>query len=451
MMQLSDGVFSAYENAIPDWFAKLRSKEPDWYLARRKKSVHRVAHDNFPIAAREAWKYSADTRFFDGRILDRLSAADALSENIFIERERAEKKHADAVTIEFNNGIRYKSASLSDPKTEGVEVFNPDALGQEQFALWMDLFARHDRDGIYIDLNEAFNSEVSCIRITRSLAKPLHLVYRVGSEAAVYPRVLIDVLPGVKAEVIEEYCSSNGASSLHYHSNAVCKVRLQEKAELNWVSVIDQGDESFHIGHSHFRVEKSATLKAHLFSLRGSAVRHDFRCDLVDKEAHVDIMGLLLAADKEHSDQRIVLNHNKAFTSSRSKAKALLSDAAQGVFNGRIFIDKHAGGVSAQLHNSNLLLSERAAMNTKPELEIYADDVQCSHGATVGRLDEEQLLYLRSRGLARQQAVTLLLSGFIEEQMAYLAESEAMSHSFYPWLRQKIEEKFSVMLKGGVL
>jgi Fe-S cluster assembly protein SufD len=214
---------------------------------------------------------------------------------------------------------------------------------------------------------------------------------------------------GAKATLIERYA---GTDATRYFNNSLSEITLQEEAELEHYRLQEESPEAYHL-HSLFINQHEQSRYGNTgFSLGGAWSRTELTLDFLGESATADLDGLYLAGEQQLSDVHLDIRHGVPGCASHTSYRGLLHGRGRAVFDGRIEVKTHAGGSDAHLNNANLLLSRNAEVDTKPQLEIHADDVRCSHGATVGQLDPTQLFYLRSRGIDAAEARRLLCLGF---------------------------------------
>jgi Fe-S cluster assembly protein SufD len=266
-------------------------------------------------------------------------------------------------------------------------------------------------------LNDAFIGAGARIQIAPGVhcATPLHLEFLqsgASGPSMSHPRVVIECAAEARLDVIEHHA---GGSDQQHLSNVVTEIHLAEEARLRYYRVQDEAPQAFHVGRAYVTQRSRSRFEGYFFSSGAALSRHDIDVACLEPKCTCEVAGLYLGYRNQHVDYHLNIDHAGRATCSRAYFKGVLGDRARGVFNGRILVKAGAQGADAQLTNRNLLLSERAEIDTKPELEIYADDVKCSHGASVGRLDQEALFYLRSRGIPLADARAMLIQAFARE------------------------------------
>lgn len=227
---------------------------------------------------------------------------------------------------------------------------------------------------------------------------------------AFHPRKLLLLGKHSNTTIIDNYLGLDEHSS--YFANTLTEIHLLDGARLHYYRVQQESDQARHIGHISIRQEQDSLLQLSCISIGAALARSEIHCRLAGPGAELQARGLYLGRNRQHTDQHVHVEHRCPHTRSDMHYRGLLDDRAQGVFTGRVLVHKGAQGIDARQLNANLLLSDKAEADSKPELEIHANDVKCGHGATVARLDEDMLFYLRSRGLGESAARTMLCLAF---------------------------------------
>jgi Fe-S cluster assembly protein SufD len=264
-------------------------------------------------------------------------------------------------------------------------------------------------------LNAALATDGADVRVAADVivTQPIHLVYLSdGSPTISSPRSTITAGPGSSVRVVETFAGVTGAAAL---TNAVTTVHCGPHAHVELDRLQDEARDAIHLSLLDVHQAESSRVCARLVALGASIARHEMRVRLGGERAEVRLDGLYLPRAGQHHDQPVLVEHAARTTRSRQHYQGVADGDGRGVFNGRIIVHPGADGTDAEQSNPNLLLSDRAEIDTRPRLEIYADDVRCTHGATVGRLDESALYYLRSRGIPRKQAREMLIHAAVDE------------------------------------
>lgn len=267
-----------------------------------------------------------------------------------------------------------------------------------------------ERNG-FTALNLAF-ARVSVIRIPKdtSVAEPLELNFAAENGGAIFPHVIVVADRGSKATLIESYASPSKS-----FTNAAVQIFVGDGANLTHYRVQKESAEAFHVGTTEVTLNRGSYYDSTSINLGGALSRHDIDLKFTAEGGEAFVDGLYMLNGSQHADTHSVIDHLVPNCTSHQNYKGVLNDKSRAVFNGIVFVREDARGTDAEQSNKNLLLSNEARVDTKPQLEIFNDDVKCSHGATVGQLDEEELFYLLTRGLPETLARNLLTYGFAEE------------------------------------
>lgn len=272
-------------------------------------------------------------------------------------------------------------------------------------------------DETFVALNTAFMSDGVLIHVPKGevIPRPIHILYLTTThekEVMYNYRNIIFLEEGSEATIIEHYASWDGSPSL---TNVVTEIKIDHNAVLHHVKIQEEATIVDHLAVTQAEVHTNAVLTSAIFTVGARLSRNDLRVRLVGEGAECNLSGLVLASGEQHQDNHTLIDHQAPHGSSREIFKGIHTDSSRGVFNGRIIVREEAQITNAEQSNKNLLLSEKALVNSNPQLEIYADNVRCTHGSTTGQLDEDAIFYLRSRGLDVLTAQSLLINGFANE------------------------------------
>lgn len=271
---------------------------------------------------------------------------------------------------------------------------------------------------LFTALNDSWLTDGAYLRVGRNVHvdRPFQLVWLTTAQtvpSGVAQRLLVELEEGSEASVLEQFVSSDDARNVF--TNGVTELLVADNARLHHCRLHLEGGGALHVGTVQASLGRAATLSGFHMALGGVLKRIDLKVHMRGEGAHCELNGVYLPRNQEVVDYHTCLEHEVPNCTSEETFRGIIADRARAVFNGRIHIHRDAQKTSAHLSNRNLLTSNTAEVDTKPELEIYADDVQCSHGATVAQLDETQMHYLRTRGISQQEARVLLSFGFINE------------------------------------
>ena len=395
-----------------------RSRRADaskpWLAQHRRDAIHSLRQLAFPQRRQEAWRYTRVDQLLQH---DFIPATGEAEPQVDIEQWRLPRLDAHRVVL-VNGRFVPGLSSLGDlPAGVTVAGLEQQISGNSVLpARWLGRAAGEPAH-VFNALNSAALEDGLFIHVARGkrLDRPIEVLHLTdAADAAVLANTRSLVLLEADAQVtlVERFSGMDGAL---YFSNGLSEIILQEGAGLEHYRLQDESSSAFHLhslfvnqhSHSHYRNSS--------YALGGTWSRTELTLDFLGPRAAVELDGLYLAGEQQLSDVHLDIRHAVPGCASHSRYKGVLYGRARAVFDGRIEVGAGADKSDAHLHNDNLLLSRNAEVDTKPQLEIYADDVQCSHGATVGQLDEAQLFYLRSRGIAEAEARRLLCLGFAAE------------------------------------
>lgn len=323
--------------------------------------------------------------------------------------------HEEANVLVFLNGAY--AADLSQVRSAELVVLPLEDAARGEYAgiVTQNLghSSRYNRDGIHA-LNTAFVTGGVFIHVKRNqtAAHPIYFYYFTDAREAnilAQPRTLVHVAENAEVQMVETYATLGSSESF---TNQVIEIVLERDARVEYYKIQNDAAHTHQVGTTHFRQVGKSYLYAVTISLNGGIVRNNLNIALEAERGEAHLYGLYFLQGHSHVDNHTVVDHAKPNCESNELYKGIVSDTAQAVFNGKIFVREDAQKTNAYQSNKNVLLTEGAGVNTKPQLEIFADDVKCSHGCTVGQLDEEGLFYLRSRGISEKTAKALLVHAF---------------------------------------
>ena len=406
------------------------AKQPEWLKNLREKAFRYFTANGFPLVQSEEWKYTniapmAKENFLLAELSE--TAADEIkAENLEVELDAAPAASKTAAfvfdeskrsVLIFNNGVFDKGASKLDD-LQGAEVLSfSEAAADERYAeifkTRLGSLVDSEKNG-FTALNTAFIGDGVFIHLPKNakINQPVQLLFLTDEGKVSFPRVLIVAESFAEATIIETY---NRSGETKYLTNAVVEISVADEAKIKHFRVQRESHQAFHISTTAAEVGRGSVYDTTAINLGAKLSRHDvlLKFNAEGGEAFVD--GLYFLGEAQHHDTHSVIRHDVPNCTSHQTYKGILNDKSRGVFNGKVFVAVGASGTDGYQSNKNLLLSNEARVDTKPQLEIFNDDVKCSHGATVGQLEEEELFYLLSRGLNDNLARNLLTYGFAEE------------------------------------
>ena len=391
------------------------SKSLAWLAAHRQSAFDQFQEAGFPTRRHENWKYTDVSRITKTGFVTANSAHNTIQAG---ELDKLKFNTENCHELVFINGqfsAEHSSiGSLDDQVVIGSlrdALINTPELIENQF----NQFASEDH--IFAALNTAFFCDGAFIYVPDNVVieDPI-VIYYVSSHNEVKlvttPRNLIIMGKNSQANVIESF---HGLKGVVNFTNTITEIETAVGAVLEHYKIQQENTDSFHVGGTHLVQHRNSRVESHSISLGGAIVRNDIVTDLAGEGAEIILNGLYMGNGRQHIDNHTLVNHSNPHTQSDENYRGVLDGRAQGVFNGKVIVHKNAQKTEAAQSNANLLLSDHAEIDTKPELEIYADDVKCSHGATIGQLDKNMLFYLRSRGLDEATAKSLLTFAFADE------------------------------------
>lgn len=398
----------------------------DWLDEFRAQAARQWEKTLWPTKKTEAWMYTplASLQKNTNFIWAGTSSEQSISELIDI----------DAIRLVFVNGVFDAKASSQLP----IEVVRfSQASSDQQKLIRQHLGSVIEGDKhLFSGLNNAWLEEGILIHLQsgQQLNKPVYIVQVSQGDHvahAINHRLLVVLEKNSRAEIIEHFIST--ASQQSHFVNAVTEAVLQEGAHLHHYNLHLETEQQQHIGAVHVNLGRNSRLRAFTLALGSQLMRIDYQCHHRGEGAELDLQGIYLPRNQQLVDYHTNIQHWVPHCTSNEVFRGIISDEANAVFNGRIHIHPKAQKTLAELSNKNLLTSNKAQINTKPELEIYADDVKCAHGATVSQLNQQALYYLQSRGISQADAQVMMSFGFINELLQAI-EQESVRHYLSPRL-----------------
>ena len=429
---------TAAETALAHAYSAARTRLPgdDAIAAQREAAFDVFAKEGLPHRRIEDWKYT-DLRALmrdakplaappDAAAKTRAKAAGALLGDVECRR------------LIFVDGAFVAELSDIAGLERGLAVRSlADALSDNDPVLTAHLGKLAPGSDVAVALNTALMGDGAVIRIGAgsTIERPLHLLF-VASEkpAATFVRSLVVVEQGARAMLIE---SHEGPAGRDYQVNAALEMFVGDAAHVDHVKIIGEGSDALHVSTLAAAIGAKARFNTFTFTTGGAVVRNQLFLKFDGEDTVAGIRGATLIKGHQHADTTLVVNHIARGCQSREVFKTVLDGDAHGVFQGRIIVRPHAQKTDAKMMTQALLLSDRAEADNKPELEIFADDVQCGHGATAGALDEEMKFYLMARGIPAGEAEALLIRAFVGEAIEGIEHAglrEALMDSVAAWL-----------------
>jgi Fe-S cluster assembly protein SufD len=382
-----------------------------WLEQLRRGAMDRFRETGFPEENEEEWRYTQIAPVVRTRFVP--SAAAAISE---ADVDRFSFRSETAVELVFVNGRFSPERSRLADLPRGVRVRSLAEAMREESDLLQQHLGRHASadQNPFVALNTGFISDGAFVFVPKGavIRRPIHLLYLstvAGEPAVSHPRTIVIGEENVEATLVETYASSEKGV---YLTNAVTEIVLGQNSRFDHCKVQLESLQAYHVATMQVQLARTAVFSSHSATIGGAVTRNDLNAALAGEGAQATLNGLVLIGGTQHCDNHTLLDHQQPHCPSHELYKHVLQDRASGVFRGKILVRPHAQKTDSKQTSRTLLLSDNAQMNSQPALEIYADDVKCTHGSTTGPLNEQMLFYLRQRGVGIEAAQHLLTYAF---------------------------------------
>jgi Fe-S cluster assembly protein SufD len=412
--------FDAVEPIVKQFGDVEKPAQPKWLAPVRKAGIADFAELGFPKLSDEDWRFTnvAPIAKLNFQLAKKVSVNGAeskvLNESVFAE--------LPGNRLVFVNGFFSEKLSQLKSIPDGVRIENLSTALAKDSALVEKHLGKyaHTKNNAFAALNQAFFSDGAFIFVPKGveIAEPIQLIYissAKNSGETIQPRNLIIAEANSKLTVAESYLSTGDAA---YFTNAVTEILAGDNAAIEHVKLQDEAVSAFHVATIAGEFGRASNVNVHSFALGAKLSRTNIRTKLAGEGLECILNGLYLTRGEQLADHHMIVEHAQPHCASHEYFNGILDDKSKGVFHGRIYVHPIAQKTDAKQTNKNLLLSDDATADTKPQLEIYADDVKCTHGATVGQLNDESIFYLRSRGLDAETARRMLIHAFAGEIIA---------------------------------
>ena len=380
----------------------------------RKQAIAKFAGLDFPDLHQEDWRFTDISPIlkynFNYADKNNLPLKSEISKFLF--------ERMASHTIVFVNGFYSPAFSTLLPLPNGAVIGSLAGSMMQSDHGAEEYFSKHAASdtNVFTVLNTAFVTDGAYVRIPESviIEKPIHLVFISHGDGKFIsqPRNLIIAGRNSQAKIIEHYI---GTDNHIYFTNAVTEIYLDENSNVETVKIQSESTKSYHIATTEVSLESNSNYESQAISLGASIYRHNLNVILKGEGGNATLEGLYLTSGEQLSDTHSLIDHTAPHCTSHEHYKGILDGKSRGVFNGRIMVRKGAQQTNSYQENRNIILSNEAKVDTKPQLEIFADDVKCSHGATVGQLNDEAIFYLRSRGIGEELAKLILIHAFAND------------------------------------
>lgn len=381
----------------------------------RTNAMRNFEQQGFPHRKLENWKYTS----LNSVLKNDFSVFPKTEPHVAFEDVKRYFLHeVDTFKVVFVDGVF--SSFLSATTHDGIDVcLMSSALTKPKYKMVIDAFFNKiaHLDDSMTSLNTAFANEGAYINIPRGkvVEKPIEIMYfSTGSEPAlmVQPRNLVVVGENAHVQIIERHQSLGSNPVL---TNSVTEIFANKRAIVDYYKIQNDTDQASLIDNTYISQQQESIAKVHTFSFGGRITRNNLNFYHKGERVDSTLKGITILAGKQHVDHHTLVQHAQPNCESHQNYKGIFADRSTGVFNGKIYVEREAQKTDAFQQNNNILLSESATINAKPQLEIFADDVKCSHGCTIGQLDESAMFYMQSRGIPKKEAKALLMYAFSNE------------------------------------
>lgn len=378
----------------------------------RTAAIKNFENKGFPTKKDEAWKYTS----LNAILKNDFTVFPKTENNIqYSDVKKYFLHEIDTYKVVFIDGVF--SSHLSSTTHEGIDVcLMASALTKPKYKMVIDTYFNKiaNKDDSLSSLNTAFANEGAYINIPKSKVadKPIEIMYfSTGNEAALMtqPRNLVIVGENSHVQIIERHQSLNDNPVL---TNSVTEIFAQKRAIVDYYKIQNDTLEANLIDNTYVSQQKESHVSVHTFSFGGNLTRNNLNFYHFGERLTSTLNGITIIGEKQHVDHYTLVKHSAPNCESFQDYKGIYSDRSTGVFNGKVYVEKDAQKTNAFQKSNNILLSDKATINAKPQLEIFADDVKCSHGCTVGQLDETAMFYMQARGIPKKEAKALLMYAF---------------------------------------
>lgn len=391
----------------------LNGEKDSAFHQMRKSAIDEFSKLSIPTQKDEEWKYTNVSpllkhNFVRGKKVD--VNPDRINKFLFDQLEHS--------LMVFVNGHFAPELSRLDDIPDTVKV---SSLSDE-LKMNNPVVAKHlgkyavSKNQIFTALSTAFSKDGAFIYVPdgKVVENAIHIIFLTSSEQKIFtqPRNLFIAGKNSQVTIIEHYVSDDNNI---YFTNSVTEIIADESAIVDHIRLQEESTKAFHIARMEVDQERSSNFSSHLISTGAEFARNDFNATFNDEGSESTLNGLFMIKDDQLFDAHTMIDHAKPHCVSHEHYKGILQDKSKGVFNGKVMVRQDAQKTNAFQENNTILLSNDAVMNTKPQLEIFADDVKCSHGATIGKLDQNAMFYLKSRGIGDEAATAILIHAFASD------------------------------------
>lgn len=408
---------------IKDWYIsnfgefekRLNGGKESSIHQKRKDALSNFSRLEFPTIKDEEWKYTSIAPLLKYNFVPsyerKIVSKEFIKSLLFDEMEHS--------LIVFINGRYSSENSILLNMPEGVivdSIANQIKINNEVLLKNFGKYADH-QNHIFTALSTAYTEDGAFIYVPaeKIVEEPIHIIFITASgneKILTQPRNLFVAEKNSQVTIIEHYVGNEGEI---YFTNSVTEIVAEENAVVDHIKLQEESKKAFHIARMEVDQERSSNFSSHLISTGGDLTRNDFNARFNDEGGECTLNGLYMIDGTQLFDAHTLMDHAKPHCNSHEHYKGILDEKSRGVFNGKIIVRQDAQKTNAFQENNSILLSDEALVNTKPQLEIFADDVKCSHGATIGQMDDDAKFYLKSRGIGEEASKGILLHAFASD------------------------------------
>lgn len=423
-----------YINQFDEFERSLNGEKSSDLHKIRKSAINKFSTLNFPTQKDEEWKYTNISPLlkhnFSPIPVQAKVSPEVIGKFLFDKMEHS--------LLVFVNGIFSPELSKLIDIPKGVEIGSISEAIKSDNKIVKKHFGKYAENENYFftTLSSAFTKDGAFVYVPdgKVVEDPIHIIFLTNSgneKIITQPRNLFVAGKNSQVTIIEHFISNDDSV---YFTNSVTEIVADENANVDHIKLQEESKKAFHIARMEVDQERSSNFSSHLISVGAEISRNDFNARFNDDGGECMLNGLFMIEDEQLFDAHTMIDHAKPHCNSHEHYKGILQDKSKGVFNGKVMVRQDAQKTNAFQENNTILLSDDAVMNTKPQLEIFADDVKCSHGATIGKLNDEAKFYLKSRGIGEESATAILIHAFA---------SDVITSIKIPALRDYLEEIIS--------
>ena len=410
------------------------SNEPQFSQVLRTNAKKALENLEFPTSKTEYWKY---TRI--GKIINKTYGIqhEVSDSNIDISSYLIPELDANIVVlvngffrpdlskIETENGLKINSLKEVINQSDSFIKDHLGEIAKAEKELFIALNTLCFTDGVYVDLDK-----------NAVIEKPIHIINITNSDNLITnTRTIVKAHDNSSVKIIESFVNLQGEESF---TNNVSEFFLNPNSNVEYNKIQNKAGESYQISSEQVYQRKDSNFTINTMTLQGTLVRNNLNIEVHGEGCETNLNGIYLGEAKNHIDNHTIVDHLKPNCNSNEVYKGILDDNSVGVFNGKVFVRRDAQKTNAFQQNNNILLTDDAVINSKPELEIYADDVKCSHGSTIGQLDDEAIFYLRARGVSKRSAINMMITAFVKDALERVSIPELKNY-----IETKIDTRFN--------